>query len=69
MGKLRTIASAALVFVLLGPAIGTLMTVGFESLAQYFREVGAVVNAGGPPDRAKLLAVMSRFRLVPAPPK
>lgn len=37
--------------------------------AQYFRDVGAVVNAGGPPDRAKLLAVMSRYGLVPAPPK
>ena len=36
--------------------------------AQYFRDVGAVVNAGSPPDRAKLLAVMSRYGLVPAPP-
>jgi hypothetical protein len=37
--------------------------------AQYFRDVAAVVNAGGPPDRAKLLGVMSRYGLVPAPPK
>lgn len=37
--------------------------------AQYFRDVGAVVNAGGPPDRTKLLAVMSRYGLVPAPAK
>lgn len=37
--------------------------------AQYFRDVGAVVNAGGPPDRAKLLAVMARYGLVPAAPK
>jgi len=37
--------------------------------AQYFRDVGAVVNHGGPPDRAKLLAVMSRYGLVPAPQK
>ena len=37
--------------------------------ARYFREVGAVVNVGGPPDRAKLLEVMSRYGLVPAPPK
>jgi len=36
--------------------------------AQYFRDVAAVVNAGGPPDRAKLLAVMGRYGLVPAPP-
>ncbi len=37
--------------------------------AQYFRDVGAVVNRGGPPDKAALLAVMSRYGLVPAPPK
>lgn len=36
--------------------------------AQYFLDVGAVANAGGPPDRAKLLAVMSRYGLVPAAP-
>ncbi|MFZ0872042.1 MAG: cupin domain-containing protein [Rhodanobacter sp.] len=36
--------------------------------AQYFRDVGAVVNAGGSPDRAKLLAVMSEYGLVPAAP-
>lgn len=37
--------------------------------AQYFRDVAAVVNVGGPPDRAKLLGVMSRYGLVPAPVK
>jgi quercetin dioxygenase-like cupin family protein len=37
--------------------------------AQYFREVGAVVNVGGPPDKAKLLAIMSRHGLVPGSPK
>ena len=37
--------------------------------AQYFRDVGAVVNAGGPPDRARLLQVMAKYGLVPAPPK
>jgi quercetin dioxygenase-like cupin family protein len=36
--------------------------------AQYFRDVEAVVSTGGPPDRAKLMAVMSRYGLVPAPP-
>lgn len=35
---------------------------------QYFRDVSAVANAGGPPDRAKLIAVMSRYGLVPAAP-
>src|SRR5262245_14888304 len=37
--------------------------------AQYFRDVGSVVNAGGPPDRAKLMEVMTRYGLVPAAPK
>lgn len=36
--------------------------------AQYFRDVAEVVNAGGPPDRAKLLDVMSRYGLVAAAP-
>jgi uncharacterized cupin superfamily protein len=36
---------------------------------QYFRDVGAVVNAGGPPDRMKLVEVMSRYGLVAAAPK
>jgi quercetin dioxygenase-like cupin family protein len=35
--------------------------------AQYFRDVGTIVNAGGPPDLAKLLALMSEHGLVPAP--
>jgi quercetin dioxygenase-like cupin family protein len=36
--------------------------------AQYFRDVGAIVSAGGPLDRSKLIGVMSRYGLVPAPP-
>ena len=35
---------------------------------QYFREVAAIVNAGGAPDRAKLMATMKSFGLVPAAP-
>jgi quercetin dioxygenase-like cupin family protein len=35
---------------------------------QYFRDVGTVVNAGGPPDRARLLEVMARYGLQPAAP-
>lgn len=35
--------------------------------AQYFRDVATIVNAGGPPDREKLIGVMSRYGLVPAP--
>jgi uncharacterized cupin superfamily protein len=34
--------------------------------AQYFKDVAAVVNAAGPPDKAALIAVMSRYGLVPA---
>jgi quercetin dioxygenase-like cupin family protein len=36
---------------------------------QFFREVGVLANAGGPPDRVKLIEVMSRYGLVPAAPK
>ncbi len=37
--------------------------------AQYFRDVGAVVNAGGPPDVAKLVGIMGKYGLVSAPPQ
>jgi uncharacterized cupin superfamily protein len=36
--------------------------------AQYFREVADIINAGGPPDRAKLVTTMQRFGLVPSAP-
>lgn len=37
---------------------------------QYFRDIAEIVNAGGPPDRAKLLNVMAQYGLVlPAPPQ
>jgi quercetin dioxygenase-like cupin family protein len=52
-------SAAARALIMLTPDIGE----------QYFRDVGAVVNAGGPPDRAKLMEVMSRYGLVPAAPK
>jgi quercetin dioxygenase-like cupin family protein len=48
----------ARVLVILTPDIGV----------QYFRDVGAVINAGGPPDKARLLSVMSRYGLAPPPP-
>lgn len=37
---------------------------------QYFRESAEVINAaaGGPPDRAKMLDIMRRYGLTPAPP-
>ena len=37
--------------------------------AQYFRDIAAVVNAGGPPDKVALVAVMSNYGLIPAAPK
>jgi len=37
--------------------------------AQYFKDVAAVANAGGPPDKAALVAVMSRYGLVPSAAK
>ncbi|PYK13090.1 MAG: cupin domain-containing protein [Verrucomicrobia bacterium] len=37
--------------------------------AQYFKDVAVVINAGGPPDKAALVSVMSRYGLVPAAPK
>jgi uncharacterized cupin superfamily protein len=37
--------------------------------AQFFHDVAAVANAGGPPDRTKLLQVMSAHGLVPAVPQ
>ncbi len=36
--------------------------------AQYFRDIAAVLGAGGPPDRVKLLQVMERYGLKPAAP-
>ena len=37
---------------------------------EYFREIAEVVDtaAGGPPDRARLMAIMRRHGLTPAPP-
>lgn len=52
-------AETARALIALSPDIG----------AQYFRDVASVINAGGPPDRTKLLAVMTRYGLVPAPPR
>jgi quercetin dioxygenase-like cupin family protein len=37
--------------------------------AAYFREIAAIVNAGGPPDKAKMLATMQRYGLLPAQTK
>ena len=50
--------STARALIVLSPDIG----------AQYFRDIAEVVNAGGPPDKAALVSVMSRYGLVPAAP-
>ncbi len=36
---------------------------------EFFREMAAIINAGGPPDVEKLKAVMTKHGLVPAPPQ
>jgi quercetin dioxygenase-like cupin family protein len=36
---------------------------------QYFRDVAEVINAGGPPDKAALATVMTRYGLALAAPK
>jgi len=51
-------AETARALIVMSPGVG----------AQYFKDVAAVINAGGPPDRAALLAVMSRYGLVPSAP-
>jgi quercetin dioxygenase-like cupin family protein len=46
-----------------------LITLAPDIGAGYFEDVAAVVNAGGPPDKAALVGVMSRYGLMPAAPK
>jgi quercetin dioxygenase-like cupin family protein len=52
-------AETARALIVMSPDIG----------AQYFKDVAAVLNAGGPPDKAALVSVMSRYGLVLATPK
>jgi quercetin dioxygenase-like cupin family protein len=51
-------AETARALVMLTPDIGE----------QFFRDVGTLAGAGGPPDRGKLMAIMTRYGLVPAAP-
>ena len=51
--------NVARALIILSPDIG----------AQYFKDVAAVVNMSGPQDKAALVAVMSRYGLVPSAPK
>lgn len=52
-------AETARALIVMAPDIG----------AQYFRDVAAVANAGGPPDKVALVSVMARYGLVPAAPQ
>jgi len=52
-------ASVARALITLAPDIGP----------NYFEDVASVVNAGGPPDKDALAAVMRRYGLAPAAPK
>jgi quercetin dioxygenase-like cupin family protein len=45
-----------------------LITLSPDIGAQYFKDVAAVINAGGPPDKVALVAVMKRYGLVPGSP-
>jgi len=45
-----------------------LITLAPDIGAKYFEDVAAVINAGGLPDKAALVAVMSRYGLIPAAP-
>jgi len=49
-------AETARALIVMSPDIG----------AQYFKDVAAVINAGGTPDKGALVSVMSRYGLVPA---
>jgi quercetin dioxygenase-like cupin family protein len=51
--------SIARALIILSPDIG----------AQYFKDVAEVVNVDGPPNKAALVAVMTRYGLVPSAPK
>ena len=52
-------ADGAKALIVMSPDIG----------AQYFKDVAAVVATGGPPDKAALVEVMTRYGLVSAAPK
>ena len=52
-----------------GSVARALITLAPDIGARYFEDVASVINAGGPPDKAALVAVMSRYGLMPAAPK
>ena len=52
-----------------GSVARALITLAPDIGPKYFEDVAAVINAGGPPDKAALVAVMRRYGLLPAAPK
>ena len=52
-----------------GSVARALITLAPDIGPKYFEDVAAVIGAGGPPDKAALVAVMSRYGLVPAAPR
>ncbi len=52
-----------------GSVARALITLAPDIGPKYFEDVASVVNAGGPPDKAAIVAVMSRHGLVPAAPR
>lgn len=46
-----------------------LITLAPDIGPKYFEDVASVIKAGGPPDKGALVAVMSRYGLVPGVPK
>ena len=51
-----------------GSVARALITLAPDIGPRYFQDVAAVVNAGGPPNKAALLDVMSRYGLAPPAP-
>lgn len=52
-----------------GSVARALITLAPDIGPKYFEDVACVINAGGPPDKAALVAVMNRYGLVPAAPR
>lgn len=52
-----------------GSVARALITLAPDIGPKYFEDVASVINAGGSPDKAALVAIMSRYGLVPATPK
>jgi hypothetical protein len=46
-----------------------LITLAPDIGPKYFEDGASIINAGGPPDKAALVAVMSRYGRLPAAPR